>query len=198
MAGRIPLTFRSEGERVMLRAPRVEDSDELLAVQTASWGFIGPWMPAQESLTDPFEAMRERLHGDRIAWADDRSYRFVLCDKHRGEIVGRASLNNVIRGVLQGADLGYWIAETHARQGLMTEAVMRILATAFGPLGLHRVQAGIIPRNAASLALARHVGFREEGLAKRFVKIAGVWEDHVIFAMTAEEWTEVAGHRDDR
>jgi ribosomal-protein-alanine N-acetyltransferase len=90
--------------------------------------------------------------------------------------------------VLQNADVGYWIGQRYARKGLTSEGVRLALDAAFGPIGLHRVQAGIIPRNEPSLALATKMGFREEGLAKRLVKIAGVWEDHRIFAMTAEEW----------
>jgi ribosomal-protein-alanine N-acetyltransferase len=188
MSARIPLTFRAEGERVLLRAPRVEDAEELLALQSDAWEFIGPWMPAAEIAEDPLVATRERVHTDRALWVDDRSYRFVVCSRATGEIIGRVSLNNVIRGVLQSTDVGYWIGPRHARKGLTSEAVRAAIDAAFGPLALHRVQAGIIPRNVASLALARRIGLREEGLARRFVKIAGVWEDHVIFAVTVEEW----------
>jgi ribosomal-protein-alanine N-acetyltransferase len=70
----------------------------------------------------------------------------------------------------------------------MTEAVRLALDLAFGPIGLHRVQAAIMPNNAPSLALARRMGFREEGFAVRYLKIAGRWRDHRIFALTAEEW----------
>jgi ribosomal-protein-alanine N-acetyltransferase len=188
MGTRIPLTFRAESDRVVLRAPRVEDADELLALQSDAWDFIGPWMPAADIVDDPLAATRERAQTDRTLWVEDRSYRFVVCARKTGEIIGRVSLNNVIRGVLQSTDIGYWIGPNHARRGLTTEAVRSSIALAFGPVGLHRVQAGIIPRNVASLALARRVGFREEGLARRFVKIAGIWEDHVIFALTVEEW----------
>src|SRR4051812_25720367 len=100
MAGRVPLTFRGGSERVLLRAPRREDAARMLEVWDGAWDFIGPWMPAIEPVRDPLESMRERLHGDRVQWADDRSYRFLLCERVSGAIVGRVSLNNVIRGVL--------------------------------------------------------------------------------------------------
>ncbi len=196
MAERIPLLFQAEGERVVLRAPHIEDAALLERVQSASWDFLGPWMPAQDKAPDPVAAMCDRVRSDRAQWIDDRGYRFVVCDRATGDIVGRVSLNNVVRGVGQFADLGYWVAASRARRGLSTEAVRLVLDVAFGPLGLHRVQAGIIPRNVPSLALARRVGFREEGLALRFVKIAGVWEDHVIFALTAEEWPTTGVARD--
>ncbi len=186
-AARIPLSFRADATRVFLRAPRADDADELFAVQHASWEFNKAFMPAPEP-GDPAVLVRDRIQNDRVQWADDRSYRFVVCAREGGAIVGRVSLNNVIRGVLQSTDVGYWVSASHARRGITSEAVRLAIGIAFGPLGLHRVQAGIIPRNAPSLGLVRKIGFREEGLAKRFVKIAGEWEDHVIFALTVEEW----------
>lgn len=188
MADRLSLSFQIEGERVLLRAPRSDDAAALEKIRTASWDFLRPWLPAQSPDAEPVATVEGRIKSDRAVWLDERGLRFVLCDRVSGEIIGRVSLNNIVRGVGQFADLGYWIGSSWARRGLTTEAVQLALDVAFGRLGLHRVQAGIIPRNAPSLALARRVGFREEGLALRFVKIAGVWEDHVILALTAEEW----------
>ena len=50
---------------------------------------------------------------------------------------------------------------------------------AFGPLALHRVEANIMPRNQASLRVAEKCGFQPEGLARRYLCINGVWEDHL-------------------
>ena len=76
-----------------------------------------------------------------------------------------------------------------------TEAVGAVLRFAFGPLGLHRVQAGVMPRNAASIAVVKKLGFREEGLSARYLQIAGTWEDHVTFAMTSEDWADLTVRR---
>jgi ribosomal-protein-alanine N-acetyltransferase len=61
---------------------------------------------------------------------------------------------------------------------------------AFEELELHRLQVAIIPRNAASRRVAEKLGLRDEGTALRYLEIAGVWEDHVRYAITAEEWQE--------
>ena len=80
-----------------------------------------------------------------------------------------------------------------ARQGLATEGVIAMLDLAFAPepagLGLHRVQANIIPHNAPSLRVAEKAGFRREGLALAYLNIAGEWRDHLMFAKLADEHT---------
>jgi ribosomal-protein-alanine N-acetyltransferase len=71
----------------------------------------------------------------------------------------------------------------------MPEAVAVVLRFAFDQLGLHRVEAAIVPRNARSRRVAEKLGMRDEGTSERFLQIRGVWEDHVRYAITAEEWS---------
>jgi ribosomal-protein-alanine N-acetyltransferase len=102
--------------------------------------------------------------------------------------MGVLSLSNIVRGAFQSAYLGYWIGKPFARQGYMTEAMRLALNLAFGPLGLHRVEANIIPRNRASIALVKKLGFRNEGTAMRYLRIDGRWQDHEHWALTIEDW----------
>jgi len=106
----------------------------------------------------------------------------------QAEIVGSASLSCIVRGAFQSCFLGYMIGFRFARQGYMTEALREIVSYGFDELKLHRIEANIIPRNAASLGLVRGLGFREEGIARRYLRIAGTWEDHIHMTMLAEEW----------
>ena len=94
-----------------------------------------------------------------------------------------------MRGAWQNATLGYWVDEGSGGRGHATRAVRLTLAFAFEHVGLHRVQPAVIPRNARSNRVVEKAGFRLEGRAARYLRIAGVWEDHDIYAMTAEEWT---------
>jgi len=96
-------------------------------------------------------------------------------------------LSQIVRGAFQSAYLGYYAHERHARQGLMREAMAQAVAHAFGPLGLHRLEANIQPANHASIALARSAGFRLEGFSPRYLLIGGRWRDHERYAITAEE-----------
>ncbi|MBI3725865.1 GNAT family N-acetyltransferase [bacterium] len=101
------------------------------------------------------------------------------CSGHRESSSGRGPFRN--------AHLGYWIDREHQGRGLTTEAVRLLLAFAFGPLALHRVQAAVMPRNRASCRVLEKAGFRREGLARRYLMIDGKWRDHLIYAITIEE-----------
>jgi ribosomal-protein-alanine N-acetyltransferase len=108
----------------------------------------------------------------------------------RGAFAGEINLSIVQRGPFQSSYVGYWIDEAVAGQGLMPEAVVCLCRSAFEDLGLHRVQISIIPRNAPSRRVVEKLQIRDEGTAVRYLEINGVWEDHIRYAITAEEWAE--------
>ena len=106
------------------------------------------------------------------------------------EFSGEVNLNSIQRGSFQNAYVGYWIDRDKAGNGYMPEAVVTVMRFGFEQLGLHRLQVSIIPRNTSSRRVAEKLGLREEGIAKRYLEINGVWEDHVRYAITAEEWDD--------
>jgi ribosomal-protein-alanine N-acetyltransferase len=184
----LPLETIFAGRRVALRAPRSSDARRIVQIRTRSRHFLAPWVSVPSPDEFEVEATRARLAQERHDFRGDRHYRFVMTDRPDGEAIGRVSLSQVFRGVFQNAYLGYWIDVEHKGRGFMTEGVRLALGAAFGPLGLHRVQAAILPDNEASLAVANKVGLRLEGRAERYLQIAGVWRDHLLFAITVEEW----------
>jgi ribosomal-protein-alanine N-acetyltransferase len=107
---------------------------------------------------------------------------FVFC-ANRGDLVGGLTLCNVRRGVTQACTLGYWIGAPYARQGYMTAAVRAVIPFVFDSLELHRLEAACLPANTASVRLLERTGFTREGLARRYLKINGVWQDHVLYAL---------------
>ncbi len=92
------------------------------------------------------------------------------------------------RGPFQSAYVGYWIDEAHAGKGYTPEGVVMVMQYAFEQLALHRLQIAIIPRNTSSRSVAEKLKLRNEGIAERYLEIDGVWEDHVRYAITYEEW----------
>lgn len=106
------------------------------------------------------------------------------------EVLGQLFLQVVRPGPPLTAYAGYWVSGAHAGRGVTTRALALLLDHAFGNLGLHRVEVAIQPTNAASLAIARRLGFEEEGLARRLVPIDGEWRDHVRFSLLAAEWPD--------
>jgi ribosomal-protein-alanine N-acetyltransferase len=106
------------------------------------------------------------------------------------EFAGEINLNAVQRGSFQSAYVGYWIDEARAGNSYMPESVVVVCRFGFEDLRLHRLQVAIIPRNRNSRRVMEKLGLREEGIAQRYLEINGVWEDHVRYAITAEEWAE--------
>jgi [ribosomal protein S5]-alanine N-acetyltransferase len=150
--------------------------------------FMKPFEPDRAELYFTPEGQRDetaRAVADREA---DRGYAFGIYERGAGALAGRISLSSVIRGAWHNANVGYFVGEEWGGRGFATAAVRDVLRFAFGQGRLHRVQAAVMPRNAASIRVLERNGFRQEGLALRYLKINGVWEDHNVYAITREEW----------
>ena len=106
---------------------------------------------------------------------------------YRGEFVGQLNASNIIRGSLHSASLGYWIDSKVAGWGIMPTAVALVSDHCFWTVGLHRIEVNIRPENTASRRVVEKLGFREEGMRRRFLHIAGDWRDHISYALTRDE-----------
>jgi ribosomal-protein-alanine N-acetyltransferase len=127
----------------------------------------------------------------RREWKRGQSFALLVFSRQDAtRVIGRVGLGGVLRGAFQNAYLGYWIDAGQQGQGFMTEAVLATTRFAFRSLGLHRVQAAVMPGNGASQRVLEKAGYRREGLAARYLCIAGAWEDHVLFAYTTEDWRD--------
>jgi [ribosomal protein S5]-alanine N-acetyltransferase len=184
--------LRLEAPPTAIRPTALEDCEEQLRLRRANREHTGPWDPARDESFYTAAGQRLELELDQRAWAAGSAFAFaILATDERDRIIGRVALANVVRGPWQNATLGYWIDHAAIRRGHASRAVRLALEYAFDHAGLHRVQPAIIPRNIASTRVAERVGFRQEGRALRYLKINGVWEDHDIYALTAEDWREM-------
>jgi ribosomal-protein-alanine N-acetyltransferase len=104
-----------------------------------------------------------------------------------GEFCGQLTIGNVTHGALRSAWIGYWVASAHTGKGVATAALALGTDHCFGAVHLHRVEATVRPENAASRRVLEKVGFREEGLLRRYLDVDGAWRDHLLYAITAEE-----------
>ena len=103
------------------------------------------------------------------------------------------NLNTVVRGAFWSAYLGYWVASSHAGRGVATAAVGCTLGLAWEQLGLHRVQAATLLHNAASQRVLARTGFERIGVAPAYLRIAGRWQDHLLFQRLAPDDEPPAG-----
>ncbi|HEY6317855.1 MAG TPA: GNAT family protein [Acidimicrobiia bacterium] len=181
------------GSRVTLRPLKAADWEAWRDVRIRSREWLEPWEPlaepgAPDPITDP-EAFKARCGAWERQRHFDAAYGFGIFVRKGATFVGEVSLGSVQRGPFQSANVGYWIDIEHAGHGYMPEAVAVVLRFAFDELALHRVEAAIVPRNAKSRRVADKLGLRDEGTAARFLQIRGVWEDHVRYGITAEDWS---------
>ncbi|NQY52191.1 MAG: GNAT family N-acetyltransferase [Campylobacteraceae bacterium] len=106
--------------------------------------------------------------------------KFVALDKDTSEIVGVCSFTGIVRGVFQACFLGYSVTRKFEGQGYMTEILEASISYMFDVVGLNRVMANYMPCNTASEKVLLKLGFEKEGIARRYLKIAGNWEDHIL------------------
>lgn len=174
------------GEGVYLRYPRVGDYQAWSRLRHESREFLAPWEPSWASDELTKGAFRRRLKRYQRETRADTAYAFFVFNED-DTLMGGCTLSNVRRGVAQGCSMGYWIGERFARQGYMFTAVKALVPFIFGTLNLHRIEAACLATNEPSKNLLMKAGFRQEGIARRYLLINGEWQDHVLFALLAED-----------
>lgn len=178
---------RFTGPRVYLELLRRDHTQDLLRYRRQNLEFLRPYEPLQDE-RELVAPEQEALIASYLERASrDASYHFGIFLQQGGTLVGRFNLNNVVRGVFQNAYVGYALDERHQGQGLMTEAVAIGCEIGFRILSLHRLQAATLPWNKASMRVLEKNGFRREGYAAGYLRIAGRWQDHVIFARRVDQ-----------
>lgn len=172
-----------ESGRVALRTPQMSDYPAWAELRANSRDFLMPWEPlwAPDELSRA--SFRRRVRHYLRDLREDVGYALFIYDLDSTALVGGLTLCNVRRGVTQSCTLGYWVGAKYANQGYMTEAVRAIVPFVFDSLELHRLEAACLPNNTASMRLLERTGFKREGLARRYLRINGVWQDHLLYAL---------------
>lgn len=180
------------GRRVLLRPLVVSDFPAWREVRRRNEQWLTKWEPTrvagQPDVVEDRDAFSVRCSARQRERQLGAGYGFgIFVD---GSFAGEINLSSIQRGPFQSAYVGYWIDEARAGQGYTPEALVVVARFAFDELRLHRIQIAIIPRNAASRRVVEKLAIRDEGVAVRYLEINGEWEDHVRYAITAEEWQE--------
>lgn len=119
---------------------------------------------------------------------NNQEVRFFIFLQH--ELIGIAGLTNIIKGAFHAAYLGYHLSQDKQNQGYMSEAITEIIDFGFYALNLHRIMANFRPDNLASGRVLEKVGFIKEGYAKDYLMVDGVWQDHILTAITNQHWVD--------
>lgn len=194
MLRQVPVELR--GRRVTLRPMVPQDFEQWREVRRRCRAWLTRWepraTPGHPDVVEDHRAFSARCGARDRERQMGSGYGFGIFVQ--GRFAGEINLNGVQRGAFQNAYVGYWIDEAQAGNGYTPEAAAVVFKFAFEDLELHRLQVAVIPRNTASRRVAAKLWLRDEGTAERYLEIDGRWEDHVRYAITAEDWED---RRDD-
>jgi ribosomal-protein-alanine N-acetyltransferase len=160
------------------------DAPILAGLLAANREFLAPWEPARAERYFTAEGQRESIGEALDQHEHGSSVPHAIVDGDR--IVGRITLGNIVRGPFLSGNLGYWVNAADNGRGVATAAVAAIARLAFGEWGLHRIEAGTLLHNAGSQRVLERNGFVRFGMAPRYLRIAGRWQDHYLYQALAE------------
>lgn len=162
------------------RLVTLDDAAVLARLLVDNRDFLAPWEPERGDDYFTTDGQRADLRSALERHAEGSTVPWVILDDS-GRVVGRVTLNGIVRGPLQSCNVGYWVRANDNGRGLATAAVRDIKQVAFGELGLHRIEAGTLLHNVASQRVLERNGFVRFGVAPQYLKIAGRWQDHALY-----------------
>lgn len=164
------------------RVVSLDDAEALARLVRANRDYLAPWSPLQDDAYFTAEGQREVLTRQLTAYDRGAMVPLAILDSD-GAVAGSINLNSIIRGAFQSASVGYWVSESRAGRGLAAAAVADVTELAFGELGLHRLDAATLLHNTPSQRVLLRNGFRPFAVAESYIKIAGRWQDHILFQL---------------
>jgi ribosomal-protein-alanine N-acetyltransferase len=168
--------------RLSLRLPEHRDFREWAKLRHQSRAFLSPWEPIWAADHLSRASFTNRVYWSQRAVKNGNAVPLFVFHKEAGQLVGAITLDNIRRGPSQVGTIGYWVGQQYARQGFMSEAIIAMVAHAFGTLDLSRVESACLPDNVASRGVLEKAGFKYEGVAQSYIQINGRWRNHVLYA----------------
>ncbi len=178
--------MKMNGSCIHLRELEHTDVELLLQLELENQEFFRMYSSTRENDYYTLKEQMNRIEKNKEKRELDQYYFFGIFHNKTLELIGTIMLSEVLRGSLQSCFIGYALDKKHNGKGYTTEAVKLLVAYAFNELKLHRIEAGVMPHNIASIKVLEKSGFHKEGIAKKNVKINGRWEDHQVLAIINE------------
>jgi [ribosomal protein S5]-alanine N-acetyltransferase len=183
-ARRAPVRIDHHGRVNITRLLTIDDVPILAELQAANRDFLAPWEPVRSDEYFTADGQRAVVLTALEGYERGSTLPHVVLDES-GRVVGRITLNDIVRGPFQSCSLGYWVAAADNGRGLASEAVRQIKMVAFESLGLHRIQAATLLHNVRSQRVLERNQFVRFGIAPAYLRIAGEWQDHAVYQVVA-------------
>jgi [ribosomal protein S5]-alanine N-acetyltransferase len=169
-----------ETERLFLKIIDETYDQKVLDYYIRNREFLNEWEPIRDDEFYTIENHRNLIEKDRISIEAGNQLRFWIFKKDESdEIIGSVAFSNIVRGAFLSCHLGYKLDRDEINKGYATEAIKKGIDIIFKDYKLHRIEANIMPKNKASLKVVEKLGFYNEGIAYKYLKINGKWEDHI-------------------
>lgn len=172
-----------KGTSIFIRPLVLDDADECLDFQVRNRSFFEAFAMERPSDFYTIKGQQKLIERKISAAENDTDYYFGIFLQSTGALIGTMQLFQVLRGSLQSAYIGYFLDKKHNGRGYTTEAAKLLVTFGFEELKLHRIEAGVMPHNIASIRVLEKAGFEKEGIARKNVRINGKWEDHQVLAI---------------
>lgn len=176
-----------EGKRVYLRSPEYRDWEKWSYTRRENMSHLKPWEPTWPSNDLERNSFLRRIKVYEKLISNDEAYPFLIFDIKTEELIGELNINNVQRGVLQSCSIGYWISRDKIGLGFMSESINLVKNFIFNELNLHRIEAACLESNVSSLNVLKNNDFHFEGIARKYLKINGKWQNHLIYSCLETE-----------
>ncbi|RUS45069.1 GNAT family N-acetyltransferase [Cohnella sp. AR92] len=181
------MAFELRTARLRLRTLDKPHAEQVRDYFARNREFLEPWEVRRDDEYYTVKTHKKLLAADRENEELGSLFKvWIFKADEPNRVIGSIALSNIVRGAFLSCHLGYRLDYMEIKKGYMTEALREVIRYAFEELRLHRIEANIMPRNDASLGVARKLGFYNEGLAKKYLYINGVWEDHIHMVLRNE------------
>jgi len=173
--------------RLIIRAANSRYSKQYLDFKIRNKSFHKEWSPTFPEKFYSISEINKLLEKWSNEFLNEQSFRFLIFNSNENNhVIGAFAFSNIVHGAFLSSHLGYSMDQDHIKKGVMTEALIGGINFFFNEKKLHRIEANVIPRNKASIRLLKNLKFQEEGLARKYLKINGKWEDHIHFTLLNE------------
>ena len=140
-----------------------------------------PWVDATETVDDTVSFIKSALE----QFASNKGFAAgIWCERQFCGVIGTHKLDLLNRKV----EIGYWLGQSFQGRGIVTDACRAVVTHLFDNLDLHRVTIDCAAGNEKSCAVARRLGFIEEGVARQAHLLHGEFRDLRRFAMLKQDW----------
>ncbi|WP_041701787.1 GNAT family N-acetyltransferase [Gottschalkia acidurici] len=174
------MTVGYETERLELKVLDESYGELVLDYYERNREFLREWEPERKEIFYSLNLQKNQLSRDLKDIKDYKLLRLWIFKKNDyNRVIGNIAFSNIIRGVFLSCNLGYKLDKDETNNGYITEAINKGIEIIFNEYGLHRIEANIMPRNKRSIRVVEKLGFQNEGLAHKYLKINGKWEDHI-------------------